>query len=437
MWANANVSSLQNQITGANTNIQTLNANLGSFQTYANTNFGTSSYSNTNVSAYLSSGFTTSAPQIKLNNATSNYISWGINGVAAPTFTTTSTGTKLLLWPNVSATFTDYAIGIENYNTWFGVPQSNTSYGFKWYGGTTQIARLDGTGNLTVNSNVSAAYFIGDGSKLTNVNYNSTANIIGTASNVTLVAGSYSWTFDNTGNVALPNLANAYINGSYTNGNLIINPQGTGDVYFTPATQVYIQDSSASTSTTTGALVVVGGVGIAGAVNAGNLTTTNGYVTSTASTAYLYNTPNTVYIAGNATVGTYIGNSNGLTQLYGNVQGSTNGFAIGYRDIPQITLNSSTTLALTDAGKHYYATTGSPTLTIPSAANVAFSTGAAITIVNQSSGSITVNTQAGVTLYLAGNATSGANSRVIATYGMATVMSVGTNTWFINGTGVT
>ena len=53
IWANAYVSNLQNQITGANTNIQTLSANLGAFETYANATFGTSGYSNVNVAAYL------------------------------------------------------------------------------------------------------------------------------------------------------------------------------------------------------------------------------------------------------------------------------------------------------------------------------------------------------------------------------------------------
>ena len=45
-FANANVSSLQNQITGANTNIQTTSANLGAFQAYANSKIGTNTNSN-------------------------------------------------------------------------------------------------------------------------------------------------------------------------------------------------------------------------------------------------------------------------------------------------------------------------------------------------------------------------------------------------------
>jgi fibronectin-binding autotransporter adhesin len=57
-FANANVSSLQNQITGANTNIQTFNANLGAFQTYANATFGTGTYGNTQMLANLAANST-------------------------------------------------------------------------------------------------------------------------------------------------------------------------------------------------------------------------------------------------------------------------------------------------------------------------------------------------------------------------------------------
>jgi len=50
---NANVSNLQDQITGANIRIQTLDANVGAFETYANATFGPGSYGNANVAAYL------------------------------------------------------------------------------------------------------------------------------------------------------------------------------------------------------------------------------------------------------------------------------------------------------------------------------------------------------------------------------------------------
>jgi len=118
----------------------------------------------------------------------------------------------------------------------------------------------------------------------------------------------------------------------------------------------------------------------------------------------------------------------------GNISGNTNGFAIGYLSIPQVAAGNAT-LALTDAGKHYYSTSaGDFTLTIPTNANVAFDTGTAISIVVQSVGNILVNAASGVTLYMAGNSTAG--NRVVSTYGMATLMKVASDTWFINGTGV-
>jgi hypothetical protein len=148
-------------------------------------------------------------------------------------------------------------------------------------------------------------------------------------------------------------------------------------------------------------------------VNASALITTNGLTN--------YSNVNVIaYLAGNITVG--------------NIAGSVNGFSIGYRDVPQITV-ANLTLIASDAGKHYYgANTNPTTITIPTNANVAFGNGTAISIVNQGTGNITVANAAGVLLYLAGNSTAG--SRIITSYGMATLIKVQVNTWFINGTGV-
>ena len=73
-------------------------------------------------------------------------------------------------------------------------------------------------------------------------------------------------------------------------------------------------------------------------------------------------------------------------------------------------------------------------VTIPSNANVAFAIGSATTIVVQAAGNVIIDTLAGVGLYLAGNSTNA--SRVVGTYGMATIMTVGVDTWFISGSGV-
>ena len=127
----------------------------------------------------------------------------------------------------------------------------------------TQYGNSIGT-TATYTGNVTANYFIGNGSQLTGITANVAGNIVGSGANVTLQAGTYTWTFDNTANITLANVASTYINGTYPNGNIILNPQGTGDVYLTPATQLYVQDTATATSTTTGAIVASGGIGIAG-----------------------------------------------------------------------------------------------------------------------------------------------------------------------------
>jgi hypothetical protein len=119
----------------------------------------------------------------------------------------------------------------------------------------------------------------------------------------------------------------------------------------------------------------------------------------------------------------------------GNITGNTAGFAIGYRDVPQVSFTGNVTMATADAGKHFYSTQStSYILTIANNASQAFQTGSAVTIINQGTGNITVAQGSGVTLYLAGNATAG--NRTISTFGMATLIKVATDTWFINGSGV-
>jgi hypothetical protein len=118
----------------------------------------------------------------------------------------------------------------------------------------------------------------------------------------------------------------------------------------------------------------------------------------------------------------------------GNIVGNTAGFTVGYLNVPQVTAGN-VTLALTDAGKHYYSTASSTTtLTIPANASVAFATGTAIGIVNQGTGNITVAAASGVTLYIGGNSTAG--NRTVTSYGIGSILKVATDTWFITGTNI-
>jgi hypothetical protein len=119
----------------------------------------------------------------------------------------------------------------------------------------------------------------------------------------------------------------------------------------------------------------------------------------------------------------------------GNITGNTAGFAIGYRDIPQVTLSGNATAALADAGKHFYSTTaGNLSITLPDNSSVAFPTGATLTIVVNAAGNVLVDQGPGVTLYQAGASATG--NRVVGAYGLASVMKVAANTWVISGTGV-
>jgi hypothetical protein len=96
----------------------------------------------------LANSTTTGGGQIYLNGATGNRIDFNVNGAAAPSFTTRSAGTKIVLYPNVSGSSVDYAIGLDSLTFWNSVDTSASS--FKWYAGTTNIATLFGTGQLVL-----------------------------------------------------------------------------------------------------------------------------------------------------------------------------------------------------------------------------------------------------------------------------------------------
>ena len=109
-------------------------------------------------------------------------------------------------------------------------------------------------------------------------------------------------------------------------------------------------------------------------------------------------------------------------------------FTVGYINAPQST---NTTLALTDQGKHVYFTGGSTaTLSVATNASVAFPTGTTILVVNNNSGNLTIqNATSGVSFQLANGAS--ATTRTVATKGMATLLYVGSDTWYVSGAGVT
>ena len=108
---------------------------------------------NGQITSTQANSTTTGGGQIYLNGATGNRIDFNANGVAAPTFTTRSVGTKIVLYPSVSGSAVDYGFGIEGSTLWSSV--GTTSEQFKWYAGTTNIATLSGAGALSVTGTVS------------------------------------------------------------------------------------------------------------------------------------------------------------------------------------------------------------------------------------------------------------------------------------------
>ena len=88
-----------------------------------------------------------SAFQIATGSPSSNMIYLGAGGYAAPSFTTRSLGTKLVLYSNITSSSADYALGINSGTLWASVPISTNN--FAWYGGTTSIATLSGSGTLS------------------------------------------------------------------------------------------------------------------------------------------------------------------------------------------------------------------------------------------------------------------------------------------------
>lgn len=108
--------------------------------------------------------------------------------------------------------------------------------------------------------------------------------------------------------------------------------------------------------------------------------------------------------------------------------------------IPQNLQSSSYTLQLSDQGKHiYYATASNVAFTLPNNGTVSWPVGTSILIVLQAASPTTINLQSatGVTMYLAGNTAGVAKTYAnIASYGVASLLNVNANTWFINGSGV-
>lgn len=82
--------------------------------------------------------------KLSLDGAVSNWIAWNVNGVAAPSYTTRSAGTKLLLYPLLSGSSADYAIGIDSGTLWYSTGETGNTH--SWYCGNVNVGDWDNGG---------------------------------------------------------------------------------------------------------------------------------------------------------------------------------------------------------------------------------------------------------------------------------------------------
>ena len=208
-----------------------------------------------------------------------------------------------------------------------------------------------------------------------------------------------------------------------SNANLIIDPDGYADVYFSTATQVYVIDTATSTSSVTGALVVSGGVGIGQNLNVGgNITATNIYVgvwpvntnsnfassTGTTSTFVINNTTTAtnsasgalvvkggasvgqnLYVAGSLTV--YGGINAVLTASNANIAGGATG-SIPYQTGPGVTAF----IGIGSTGSVLQSNGTTATYVVPSTLSV----GTATNIASGAAGSLVIQSGANQTTML-------------------------------------
>ena len=302
-----------------------LRANVGAFQIYANTQF--TSYSNTNVSAYLTqganigSGSTTAnlvaaATTESINSTTGALVVRGGAGIAGNLY---AQGTVVLGNGLTSNVVVAAQIGSSSINTGAlvvkggaGINQSlnvglnvysqtfQSTSGVVSYSSSTGALNLPSgagagiTGNLFVDGNV----ILGSGTS-SNLVANATTTSSSTTTGALVVRG------------GMGVAGAAYIGGlaRVTNSTASTNSgtgalQVAGGVGISGALNVgttgTFSSSQASTDSTSGALIVAGGVGIGGALNVASSGSFGGLLQTTATTAATSTATGALYVAGGA-----------------------------------------------------------------------------------------------------------------------------------------
>jgi hypothetical protein len=110
------------------------------------------------------------------------------------------------------------------------------------------------------------------------------------------------------------------------------------------------------------------------------------------------------------------------------------GLGAAYQRLPQVAKSAAFAFDLTMDGGHVRYTGAAAAATISPNATTAFPRDAVIVIVNDGSGALTITRGAAVALIWA--ATGADANRALAAGGMATILQVATDRWFISGAGL-
>ena len=273
------------------------------------------------------------------------------------------------------------------------------------------------TGNIIGNSIVSNgsifATSINSSGSIFASSINSTGSIFGSSVNV---SGSIFASTVNVSSISTPT------------GNLITFPATTGALI-----------TSNDFGTITNSMLANSNVRINGtAVSLGSSYTLSSLTLGSGLTGTSYNGSTPVSTGIDATVVATLSGSQNLTNkiITSLANSSTildfsgNAWQFGFRNMPQST-TSSGNLALGDSGKHLYVSSG---ITVPPNSSVPFEIGTVVTLVSNAT-SLTITQGSGVTLKFTNTVNTG--NRTLASNGIATLLKVATDTWYIFGIGLT
>jgi hypothetical protein len=360
----------------SNVNIATANGNI-TMSAAGNANILVVTGTGVNVAGTGNfTGSLTAANATLGNLVTANFVSGTLTTAAQPNITSLGTLSALTATGNISAG--NFIGNLANGNSDIAIPAANGNINFD-VAGNSNVVVVTGNG-LVVN-------------RISN---------LGPVGNVIITGGTNGQvlTTNGSGGLSWTTVSGGGGGSSISNGNSNVNiPAANGNVNISSAGNANIL-----VITGTGANIA-GTLGISGNANVGNLGATEGVFT------------------GNLSV------TGGINDT------GANFYTIGYREVPQVAKSSNYTLENYDNGKHVYYTGSGSTLTIPADGSTTggnFPIGTILTVVNNSSGNININTS--VTLNQAGTANTG--NRILATKGLASIMKVDSNTWFISGVGI-